>query len=82
MLLLPSWQKKGESTVLHFFYFLGSGSAAVAARRQRWRQRQHGGGSQLGSRGGSLAEAQFQRQQQRVWKCGSSVVLAAATTRR
>jgi hypothetical protein len=51
--------KKKLVNSITFFDFVGSGSVAVAALRQRWQQRQHSGGTQLGSRGGSLAEAQF-----------------------
>ncbi len=63
---------------IFFLHFVGSGSAAVAAQRQRWRQRQCNDSSQLGSRGGSLAEVQFwrQRQRQHIGKHGSSVAAA------
>ncbi len=40
----------------------------------------HSGGGQIGGRGGSLAEGRFQPKQQRIWKCGSSVVVVAVTT--
>ncbi len=66
-------KKVSQQHYTFFLYFVGSGSMAVAARR-----RQHSGsGGQLGSRGGSLAEAQLWRQRQRIKKRGSSAAVAA-----
>ncbi len=68
--------KLSQQHYIFFLYFVGVGSTAVAVRWQRQR-RQRSSGSYLGGRGGSLAEAQFRRQGQRVEKRGGSAAAAA-----